>query len=417
MGGPPQAAGTDEAASLPLAGVRVLDCSRVLAGPFATMLLGDLGADVWKLEPPLGDESRGWGPPFWGDPADRRSAYFAAVNRNKRSLVVDLKTVAGRRLLGRLLSTADILVHNYATSVATRLGMDQRRLAAEHPGLVVAVVGGFPADERPAYDLLAQAVSGFMAVTGEPDGEPMKAGVPVLDLLTGLETAVAALAGLYGARTSAHPAASQGAVVAREGPAPARFDIGLVETGVASLTNVLAGYLASGLEPSRLGNAHPNVAPYQAFAARDGHLVIACGNDAQFGRLLDVLGLPADDRFATNADRVRGRESLIPILEAVIATRGRDELLGALAEASVPAGPVRGVGDALAAIRRDSGGDWTQQIGGMELAPSPIWLAGARLPVRQAPPLLGEHTDSLLAELGLAADEIERLRTEGVVIG
>ncbi len=394
--------------SLPLAGVRVLDCSRVLAGPFATMLLGDLGADVWKLESPLGDESRGWGPPFWGDPAAGRSAYFGAVNRNKRSLVIDLKTDAGRALLDRLLSRVGIVVHNFAPSVAAALGLGADRLAGEHPHLVVAAIGGFPGSDRPAYDLLAQAVSGLMAVTGEPDGAPMKVGVAVLDLIAGLEAAVGALAALH-ARGPRLPGRA-----ADSARAP-RTDVSLVEAGVTSLVNVLANHLADGLEPMRHGNAHPNIVPYQAFAARDGQLVVAVGNDTQFVRLLDVLELPADPRFATNADRVRHRASLIPILESAIAARPRGELLRALEAEAVPAAPVRGVGDALEAIRTDVGGAWTQHAAAIELAPSPIRLDGAQLPVRHAPPLLGEHTDELLRELGLAADEIGVLRVAGVI--
>src|SRR5690606_32880682 len=222
-----------------------------------------------------GDETRAWGPPWWGDPAERRSAYFASVNRNKRSVVLDLRTDAGRELLDRLLGGADLLVHNYRPATAARLGLRTDALRARHPDLAVAHVGGFPgADaDRPAYDLLAQAVSGLMSVTGEPDGPPMKVGVALLDLIAGLECAVGALAALVG----------RGVV--------GEVQVGLVEAGVTSLVNVLGNHLASGDEPARHGNAHPNIVPYQAFAATDGDLVIAVGNDAQFTRLLDVLGL------------------------------------------------------------------------------------------------------------------------------
>ena len=268
--------------SLPLHGLRILDCSRVLAGPFATMLLADLGADVVKLEPPGGDESRGWGPPWWGAPEDRRSAYFGSVNRNKRTIVVDLRTDAGRDLLDRLADGADLLIHNARPSSAARLGLDADRLRAAHPGLVVAVVGGFSGRDRelPAYDLLAQAMSGLMSVTGEPDGPPQKAGVALLDLLAGLEVAVGALAALLGK--------ARGAAAT-----PPAVEVSLMEASVAALTNVLANHLATGEEPRRWGNAHPNIVPYQVFATRDGHVAIAVGNDAQFARLLEVLGLDA----------------------------------------------------------------------------------------------------------------------------
>ena len=387
----------------PLTGIRVLDCSRVLAGPFATMLLADLGADVIKLEPPNGDESRAWGPPWWGSPEERRSAYFASVNRNKRSLVVDLRTDAGRDVLDRLAVNADLLVHNARPSSAERLGLAVERLAATHPRLVVAAVGAFPgADaERPAYDLLAQATSGLMAITGEPDGPPIKVGVAVLDLLAGLELALGALAALVGR--------GRGATDAR------RVDVSLVEASVAALVGVLGNHLASGEEPVRWGSAHPNIAPYQAFATRDGHLVVAVGNDTQFSRLLDILHLPADDRFATNPGRVTHRGELVPWLAAAIVVRGRDELLEALRAADVPSGPVNRVSEALADMQAAHQGSWTQAVEGIQLPPDPIRVDGKRLPLRSAPPLLGEHTAPVLAEAGYSADEISRLRAAGAI--
>ena len=365
---------------LPLEGIRVIDASRVLAGPFATMLLADLGADVIKVEPPGGDETREWGPPWWGDPADRRSAYFASVNRNKRSIVLDLRTDEGRASLDRLLSTADLVVHNYRPSTTARLGLEADALAARHPRLVVASVGGFPgADaERPAYDLLAQAVSGLMSITGEPDGRPMKVGVALLDLIAGLECAVGALAALVG-RGRAR-----------------RVQVNLVDAGVTSLINVLGNYLASGDEPGRHGNAHPNIAPYESFEARDGHLVIAVGNDGQFGRLLGVLGLEdAGARFATNADRVAKRPELAAWLGERIASRGLEELLEALEAADVPAGRVHSVSEAVAAI----GPGWTATADGIRLPPSPIRVDGESPPPRLAPPLLGQHTNDVLQAL------------------
>ncbi len=392
--------------SLPLAGIRVLDCSRVYAGPIASMLLGDLGADVWKVEPPGGDETRGWGPPFWGDPADRRSAYFASVNRNKRSIVVNLATDAGHAVLDRLAGSCDLLLHNYQPSVAARLGLADERIRAAHPHLVVATIGGFPGSgddaERPAYDLVAQAVSGLMSVTGEPDGEPMKVGVALLDLTAGLQAAVGALAGLLarergGARGATHASVS------------------LIEAGVASLTNVLGHHLASGDEPGRWGTSHPDIVPYQVFAARDGHVAVAVGNDAQFSRLIEVLGMQADPRFATNTDRLANRADLVPLLAARIAERPRDEMVSALTAADVPAGPVNTVSEALAAMQAAHQGSWTQMADGMRLAPDPIRIDGLRLPVRAAPPRLGEHTDAILAEAGLTPDEVASLRAAGVV--
>jgi crotonobetainyl-CoA:carnitine CoA-transferase CaiB-like acyl-CoA transferase len=391
--------------ALPLAGIRVLDCSRVYAGPIASMLLGDLGAEIWKIEPPDGDETRGWGPPYWGDPVDRRSAYFASVNRNKRSLVVNLATDAGRELLDRLAAQCDLLLHNYLPSVAARLGLDADHLRSAHPQLVVATLGGFPgtgeAAERPAYDLVAQAVSGLMSVTGEPDGEPMKVGVALLDLTAGLQAAIGALAGLL--------ARERG----RAGPTHA--SVSLIEAGVASLTNVLGHHLATGDEPRRWGTGHPDIVPYQVFAARDGHLVVAVGNDLQFERLLTVLGIGTAPLFASNPDRLARRGELVPLLAARIAQRERDELVTALTAADVPAGPVNMVSEALTAMEAAHDGGWTQTMEGIRLAPDPIRIDGQRLPLRLAPPRLGEGTDEILRAVGLSPEEIASLRAEGVI--
>ena len=391
--------------TLPLDGIRVLDCSRVYAGPIASMLLGDLGAEIWKVEPPNGDETRSWGPPYWGDQSDRRSAYFASVNRNKRSLVVNLKTEAGRALLDRLAGLCDILLHNYQPSVAAALGLDADRLRTAHPRLVVATIGGFPGDgdaaERPAYDLVAQAVSGLMSVTGEPYGGPMKVGVAVLDLTAGLQAAIGALAGL----------------VARErGRADGlHASVSLIESGVASLTNVLGHHLATGEEPRRWGTGHPDIVPYQAFAARDGHLVVAVGNDAQFERLLAVLGLDPDPRFAANEDRLAARDELVAALAVRIGEWARDELVAALSAADVPSGPVNSVSEALASMEAAHDGSWTQAADGMRLAPAPIRIDGERLPLRSAPPRIGGDADEVLTEAGLTPEEIEALRAEDVI--
>jgi crotonobetainyl-CoA:carnitine CoA-transferase CaiB-like acyl-CoA transferase len=369
-----------DASRLPLDGIRVIDASRVLAGPFATMLLADLGADVVKVEPPDGDETRAWGPPWWGDPVDGRSAYFASVNRNKRSIVLDLRAAADRATFDRLLATADLLVHNHRPATAARLGLTAAAVHARHPALVVASVGGFGGSDadRPAYDLLAQAVSGLMSVTGQPDGPPTKVGVALLDLIAGLECAVGALAALLGRGRAA------------------TVEVGLVEAGVTSLVNVLGNHLAGGAEPSRHGNAHPNIVPYQSFDAADGPIVVAVGNDAQYARLLSVLGLAPDPAHATNPRRVAARADVVRRLGGAIGARARGELLAALAAADVPAGPVHTVPEALGAI---GGAAWLEEVDGIRMAPTPVRLDGMRPPVRRAPPRLGEHTDEVLGEL------------------
>ena len=388
---------------LPLAGITILDCSRVFAGPHATMLLADLGAEVWKLEPPGGDETRAWGPPFWGDPADGLSAYFGAVNRNKRSLVVDLKTDAGREILHRMAARADLLMHNYLPSVADRLGLAPETLRQRHPRLVVSVVRGFPGDgalaERPAYDLVAQAWSGQMAVTGEPDGPPVKIGVGLLDLLAGLEAAIAGLAGL--------------AARERDGSAPSA-SVSLVEAAVAGLSNVLGYHLVTGEEPRKWGSGHPDIVPYQVFAARDGHVVVAVGNDGQFARLCALLGVEPQSEWATNPDRIRHREEVLAVLAPRIAERHRDELVAAMVASDVPGGPVHSVGEATTAMRAVEP-DWISTVRGVQIPASPIRIDGQRLPIRRPPPRLGEHTDEILAEVGITVEEIDRLRAEGIV--
>jgi len=385
---------------LPLDGIRVLDLSRVLAGPFATMLLADLGADVWKLEPPSGDETRTWGPPFWGDPRERRSAYFASVNRNKRSVVVNLQTDAGRAIFDRLAARADLLIHNFRPSTAQRLGVNL--VVERHPQLVVSAIGGFVGTdvERPAYDLLAQAVSGLMSVTGEPQAGPMKVGVALLDLIAGLEAALGALAGLL--------ARERGSGRAH------RFDVSLVETGVTSLVNVLGNHLASGHEAQRHGNAHPNIVPYEIFAVADGHVAIAVGNDAQFESLCAALGLPLEERFATNPARLAEREALTSLLAERMRTWRRDSLVAALRAADVPAGPVNAVTDAVADLERATGG-WVTEVDAMRLAPSPLHVNGGTTPVRWPPPRLGEHTAEILREAGVPAGEIATLRASGTI--
>jgi crotonobetainyl-CoA:carnitine CoA-transferase CaiB-like acyl-CoA transferase len=368
------------------------------------MLLADLGADVVKLEPPAGDETRTWGPPFWGDPADGRSAYFAAVNRNKRGIVADLKTADGRDILDRLAERSDLLVHNFRPATAERLGLDRERLNVRHPHLIVSVIGGFPGNEHardlPAYDLLAQAMSGLMSVTGERDGEPMKVGVALLDLIAGQNLAIGALA----------------ALLARPRHVARSVETQLIEVGVTSLVNVLANYVASGTEQERHGNAHPNIAPYQSFRALDGHVVVAVGNDAQFARLLETLGLAAEDqRFATNPGRLAHRAELTEWLGAAIAKRPRDEVVTALAAADVPAGPVLSVGEAVGTMQLAHDGAWLQELDGLRLAPNPILVDGERTPLRIAPPRLGEQTTEVLRELGFDDAAIAELYRGGVV--
>jgi crotonobetainyl-CoA:carnitine CoA-transferase CaiB-like acyl-CoA transferase len=380
----------DVPTGLPLAGIRVADFSRVLAGPLATMLLGDLGADVVKVERPLtGDDTRGWGPPFVGGDA----AYFLSLNRNKRSVTLDLGTEDGRAAARRLALASDVVVENFRPGLMERFGLDHASLSAEHPALVYCSLTAFgEGDEtaRPGYDIIVQALSGLMSFTGHPGGEPTKVGVALLDVICGLYTCNAIQAALLGRNATGHGA---------------RVSVSLFDASVAALVNQAANYLLGGLVPQPLGNAHPNIVPYQLFEAADRPFILAAGNDRLFERTCGVIGRPelaSDDRFATNADRVRNRDQLIPIVSEELARRPAAEWLAALEAASVPCAPVRTLDEVFAS---PEGAASIQAIddperGSLRLVADPIRVDGRVPPARMPPPRLGEHTDDVRSELG-----------------
>jgi crotonobetainyl-CoA:carnitine CoA-transferase CaiB-like acyl-CoA transferase len=387
----------------PLDGLRVLDLSRVLAGPYCTMMLADLGADVVKIERPgSGDETRGWGPPYTGG----ESAYYLSANRGKRSVAIDLSSEEGRRIALDLCAEANVVIENFKTGGAARLGLDYESVAQRNPKVVYCSITGFGSKRepagRPGYDFVAQAESGLMSITGPADGEPMKVGVAVVDVLTGLHAAVGILA----------------AVRSGEGE---RIEVSLLDSGLASLVNVVSSVLVSGEEPRRHGNAHPSIVPYETFHAADAMIAIAAPNDGLYRRLCEVLGAPEladDERFATNSDRVVNREVLIPLIEERLATRSADDWLAGLDEAGVPSGKIRSVPEALAAAA-EAGMPASTSVphptaGEVELVNSPIQLASGLRPA-EAPPLLGQHTAEVLRELGLEDAEIQRLAAAGVV--
>jgi crotonobetainyl-CoA:carnitine CoA-transferase CaiB-like acyl-CoA transferase len=372
---------------LPLEGVRVLDLSRVLAGPYATMMLADLGADVLKIEhPERGDDTRHWGPPFAGS----ESAYFLSVNRNKRSAGVDLKDPDGLEKVKKLAASADVLIENMRRGALEKLGLGYETLKETNPGLVYCSITGFGPGEdedRPGYDFLIQARGGIMGITGFPDGEPTKVGVAIADMVCGLQAAMAVLAALYRRNDT------------DEG---ARIEVPLFESQLSWLANRAQAYLVSGEDAGRLGNAHPSIVPYQTFDASDKKIALAVGNDAQFENLCRAIGrseLANDQRFAENPDRVANREELVAILQEEFSKKAADEWVEEIRGSGVPVGPVNALADVFSDDHVLSSGILQHvehpAAGMLTLLASPVLVDGERLPIRRPPPTLGQHTDEI----------------------
>lgn len=410
----------------PLHGLVVCDLSTVLAGPYCTMLLADLGADVIKVEPPGGDPTRLYGPPYAGrpvagqtytegDPRGRaayhgESAYYLSINRNKRGMVLDLHTQEGRDVLRRLLARSDVLVENFRPGALGGMGLDDATLESINPGLVHLAITGYgptgPDAAKPGFDFVIQAVSGLMSITGEPDsqgGRPTKVGVAITDVATGMLGAVSVLAALRARDTPGGPSQGQGQ----------RIDISLLESTVAWLINQAGNYLIGGVTPQRLGNRHPNITPYETFACADGDIAVAVGSERQWERFCDATGLPqlvADPRFATNAERVRNRGALQAILESRFAERAAAAWLAALDAADVPSGRVRDLGEVFSdpqVLARDMIASVEHPTAGSVRLPGvPFKFAATPATVRTAAPLMGQHQVEILAWLSDDPDEV-----------
>ena len=375
----------------PLNGIRVLDLSRVLAGPYCTMVLGDLGADVIKVESPEGDETRGWGPPF----IEGESAYYLCVNRNKRSIVADFKTEEGRKVLHELAKRSDVLVENFRPGTLKRFELDFESVAALHPGLIYCSITGFgqtgPLRDKPGYDFMIQAMGGLMSITGEPGGEPMKVGVAVADLFAGQNAVIAVLAAL---QARAQTGRGQ------------HLDISLLDSQLGMLANVASNYLVSGKLPKRYGNAHANIVPYQSFQASDGWFVLAVGNDRQFEKLGTVIENPelvSEERFVTNSGRVEHREELISALKQIFLTRTANEWLARLDAEGIPCGPINTLDNVFSMPQVEARDMLVPMehagIGDLKLVGSPLKFGETPVGYRLPPPTLGEHTQEVLREL------------------
>ena len=393
----------------PLQGIRVLDLSRVLAGPYCTMMLGDLGAEIIKVERPgSGDDTRAWGPPWAGT----ESAYYLSVNRNKRSITLDIKTPEAQEIIRELAAKSDIVVENFKQGTLEKLGLGYEDLSAINPRLIWATISGYgtegPYATKPGYDFVVQGEAGIMAITGEPEGEPMKVGVAIVDVTTGLYATSAILAALHERSVSGKGQ---------------RIDANLYASAIGWLVNVGSNHLVSGKPAKRYGNAHANIVPYQVFKARDQHMTIAVGNDGQFRALCRILGIPGhaeDERYSTNPARVANREQLIADIQAIVETKDAEHWLPALEEAGIPSGLINGVEQVFAhpqTLALDMVVEKPHPTAGtVRMAGIPFKLSRTPGTVRSAPPLLGEQTECILQELlGRTPDDIASLREKGVI--
>ena len=399
-----------------LKNIRIVDITRAMAGPYCTMMLGDFGADVIKIERPgSGDESRGWGPPFVGDaygPYPGESAYFLSANRNKRSLTINLKDPAGQEIIHRLVNESDVFIENFRTGVLDGMGLGYEQLAAENPGLIYCSISGYgrtgPYAERPGYDAIVQAEGGMMSITGPKEGPPSRVGIPIIDITSGMFAASAILAALYDRNVS-----GEGQWV----------DISLLDTQAALLTNVASNYLVAGAPPERQGNAHPSIDPYEPVQARDKGFLLGAANQRQWERLCDLIEKPElkqDPRFLKNGDRVKNRDELIAALNDIFQARDALDWLEDISQAGLPCGPINSVSEVFNHPQSESRGFVLKTehatAGEVPLTGFPYKLSRTPAEVHHPPPALGEHNHEILADLlGFSSQQIAAFEESGVI--
>jgi Predicted acyl-CoA transferases/carnitine dehydratase len=392
---------------LPLAGIKIIDLTRILSGPFCTMTLADLGAEVIKIESPQGDDTRQWGPPF----IKNESAYFLSVNRNKKSVVLNLKDPKGKEILLKMVEEADVVVENFRPGTLKKLGIDYDILKQHNRRVILASISGFgqtgPYSKKPGYDVLAQGMGGLMSVTGEPDGTPVKAGYSLADIGAGMWATIGILSALWERERS-----GQGQWI----------DVSLLDTMVSWQTYLAGNYFATNNDPKPLGGAHPNIVPYQVFEASDGHFILAVGNDSLWNSLVDVLDVEAlrDQKFKTNPDRVQNRDELISILEEIFKRKTRDEWVDMLESAKIPCGPVNKLSDILndAHIKeREMVVEMEHpSLGILKMLGVPVKLSRTPGRIKTVPPAQGEHSETVLKQMGYSKEEIETFIKEGIII-
>ncbi|MED0703325.1 MULTISPECIES: CoA transferase [Aeribacillus] len=392
---------------LPLAGIKIIDLTRILSGPFCTMTLADLGAEVIKIESPQGDDTRQWGPPF----IKNESAYFLSVNRNKKSVVLNLKDPKGKEILLKMVEEADVVVENFRPGTLKKLGIDYDILKQHNRGVILASISGFgqtgPYSKKPGYDVLAQGMGGLMSVTGEPDGTPVKAGYSLADIGAGMWATIGILSALWERERS-----GQGQWI----------DVSLLDTMVSWQTYLAGNYFATNNDPKPLGGAHPNIVPYQVFEASDGHFILAVGNDSLWNSLVDVLDVEAlrDRKFKTNPDRVQNRDELISILEEIFKRKTRDEWVDMLESAKIPCGPVNKLSDILNDVHikeREMVVEMEHpSLGILKMLGVPVKLSRTPGRIKTVPPAQGEHSETVLKQMGYSKEEIETFIKEGIII-